>query len=149
MPFPPPGDLSNPRLLHWQADSLLLSHQGSLELHRGWRKQGWGCGFGRHLLGWSALLSNELIDTSSCFFVTCLGLENGEQRGHMWAAWYAFQSPPPLASGPERLVTWEDPVLHWEFTHQILQQVYRVGSWPLPLYSGWSVTSWSVSQLRK
>ena len=33
LPFPPPGDLqtqgSNPHLLHWQADSLLLSHQES------------------------------------------------------------------------------------------------------------------------
>ena len=26
LPFPP----ANPHLLHWQADSLLLSHQGSL-----------------------------------------------------------------------------------------------------------------------
>ena len=33
MPFPSPGDLPNPRtepcLLHWQADSLPLSHLGS------------------------------------------------------------------------------------------------------------------------
>ena len=33
LPFPPPGDLPdpgiNPRLLHWQEDSLLLSHQGN------------------------------------------------------------------------------------------------------------------------
>ena len=34
LPFPPPGGIfltqeSNPCLLHWQADSLPLSHQGS------------------------------------------------------------------------------------------------------------------------
>ena len=31
LPFPPPGDLlepANPRLLHWQVDSLLPSHLG-------------------------------------------------------------------------------------------------------------------------
>ena len=33
LPFPPPGDFS--RLLHWQADSLPLCHQGSpTHLHR-------------------------------------------------------------------------------------------------------------------
>ena len=37
LPFPFPGDLPNPgidlasRLLHWQADSLLLNHQGDSE----------------------------------------------------------------------------------------------------------------------
>ena len=29
LPFPSPGDLSNPCLLNWQVDSLPLSHQGS------------------------------------------------------------------------------------------------------------------------
>ena len=34
LPFPSPGDLpgpgiKNPRLLHWQVDSLPMSHQGS------------------------------------------------------------------------------------------------------------------------
>ena len=33
LPFPSPGDLADPgiepSLVHWQADSLLLSHQGS------------------------------------------------------------------------------------------------------------------------
>ena len=47
LPFPSPGDLpiqgSNPHLLHWQADSLPLSYQGSLnaggrEGILGWRK---------------------------------------------------------------------------------------------------------------
>ena len=35
LPFPPPGDLSdqglNLNVLHWQADSLPLSHRGSLQ----------------------------------------------------------------------------------------------------------------------
>ena len=29
LPFPPPGDLPNPEMGHWQAHSLLLSHQES------------------------------------------------------------------------------------------------------------------------
>ena len=82
-------------------------------------KTGLGIGVWPQSPGWSVLLSSDWTDTSSCFFVTCLGPENGEKRGHMWAALYALQSPPPLASGR---VMWEDPVLHWEFTHQILQQ---------------------------
>ena len=32
LPLPSPGDLSNPGLLHWQGDSLLLSPQGSPEI---------------------------------------------------------------------------------------------------------------------
>ena len=30
LPFPPPGDLSNPGLLHWLSDSLPLSNLGSI-----------------------------------------------------------------------------------------------------------------------
>ena len=36
LPLPFPGDLangSNPRLLHWQADSSPLSHQGNIYTH--------------------------------------------------------------------------------------------------------------------
>ena len=37
MPFPSPGDLLNPRieqLMHWQADSLALSHLGHLLINQ-------------------------------------------------------------------------------------------------------------------
>ena len=32
LPFPSPGDLPNPHLLHWQVDSLPLSHQGNKQV---------------------------------------------------------------------------------------------------------------------
>ena len=66
------------------------------ELHVGWRKRGLGVGLGVGwaLLGYWVVLSNA--DTSSCFFVTCLVPENGEQRGYMWAAWVHFSKPPSL-----------------------------------------------------
>ena len=40
-----PDQRSNPCLLHWQVDSLLLSHQGSrLDSFKVNRVEGWGCG---------------------------------------------------------------------------------------------------------
>ena len=33
LPFPSPGIFPNPHLLHWQADSLPLSHRGSLHFN--------------------------------------------------------------------------------------------------------------------
>ena len=61
LPFPPPGDLSNPEtepavlhLLNWQEDSLPVSHQGS--------SLGWFCIFHQIWEVWAIISSNILSD---------------------------------------------------------------------------------------
>ena len=47
LPCPPPGDLPDPGLLHWRAESLSLSHLGSLRLSLSRATDASLCGFPR------------------------------------------------------------------------------------------------------
>ena len=96
MPFPSPGDLPNPgikpEILHWQVDSLPLSHQGSpynTRLILG-KNTGAGChfllqgifltpGLNPHVLHWRAASWSLSLGTNERAASGC-----GERSGEKW-----------------------------------------------------------------